>query len=144
MSEINSSLDENLLNSKDENLLNSKEETYFSDGITGHPKQLYLLFFTEMWERFSFYGMRALLILFMVGQLKFNDTKANLIYGAYNALVYLMPLFGGILADKILGYKRALYLGGILMAIGHLVLAIPTENSFYWGMVFLNQIYLQW
>ena len=137
MSEINSSLDENLLNSKDENLLNSKEETYFSDGITGHPKQLYLLFFTEMWERFSFYGMRALLILFMVGQLKFNDTKANLIYGAYNALVYLMPLFGGILADKILGYKRALYLGGILMAIGHLVLAIPTENSFYWGMAFL-------
>lgn len=137
MSDIKGTLDENLLNSNDENLLNSKEGTYFSDGITGHPKQLYLLFFTEMWERFSFYGMRALLILFMVGQLKFNDTKANLIYGAYNALVYLMPLFGGILADKILGYKRALYLGGILMAIGHLVLAIPTENSFYWGMAFL-------
>lgn len=117
--------------------LDNDKEVYFSDNVSGHPKQLYLLFFTEMWERFSFYGMRALLILFMVDQLKYNDTKANLIYGAYNALVYLMPLFGGILADKILGYKRALFLGGILMAIGHLVLAIPTEQSFFYGMAFL-------
>ena len=112
-------------------------EVYIADGITGHPKQLALLFFTEMWERFSFYGMRALLVLFMVHQLKYADAKANLIYGTYTALVYLMPLFGGIAADKILGYRRAIVLGGALMAVGHLILAIPTEWSFFAGMAFL-------
>lgn len=98
---------------------------YIADGVEGHPKQLAPLFFTEMWERFSFYGMRALLVLFMVHQLKYADAKANLIYGTYTALVYLMPLFGGIAADKILGYRRAIILGGALMAIGHLILAVP-------------------
>ncbi|MBX7224868.1 MAG: peptide MFS transporter [Chitinophagales bacterium] len=125
---------ENLL---DDNLNAGIKEEFFSDKVQGQPKQLYLLFFTEMWERFSFYGMRALLILFMVSQLKYADGKANLIYGGYNALVYLMPLLGGFLADRILGYRRAIILGGILMAIGHLVLAIPTENSFFVGMAFL-------
>lgn len=90
-----------------------------------------------MWERFSFYGMRALLVLFMVHQLKYADVKANLIYGTYTALVYLMPLFGGIAADKVLGYRRAIALGGALMAAGHLILAIPTEWSFFAGMAFL-------
>ena len=110
---------------------------YIADGVEGHPKQLALLFFTEMWERFSFYGMRALLVLFMVHQLKYADAKANLIYGTYTALVYLMPLFGGIAADKILGYRRAIILGGALMAIGHLILAVPAEWSFFAGMAFL-------
>lgn len=112
-------------------------EQYIADGVQGHPKQLALLFFTEMWERFSFYGMRALLILFMVQQLQYADAKANLIYGTYTALVYLMPLFGGMAADKLLGYRRAIILGGALMAMGHLILAIPTEWSFFAGMAFL-------
>ncbi len=116
---------------------NLSTETYIADGVKGHPKQLALLFFTEMWERFSFYGMRALLVLFMVHQLKYADAKANLIYGTYTALVYLMPLFGGIAADKVLGYRKAIILGGILMAAGHLILAVPTEWSFFAGMAFL-------
>lgn len=121
----------------DDDILKADSTTYLADAVKGHPKQLILLFFTEMWERFSFYGMRALLVLFMVHQLKYADAKANLIYGTYTALVYLMPLFGGIAADKILGYRRAILLGGFLMACGHLILAIPTEWSFFAGMAFL-------
>ncbi|MCC6515186.1 MAG: peptide MFS transporter [Chitinophagales bacterium] len=120
-----------------ENLLADNNNNYIADAVQGHPKQLALLFFTEMWERFSFYGMRALLMLFMVQQLQYADVKANLIYGTYTALVYLMPLFGGIAADKILGYRKAIILGGVLMAVGHLVLAVPTEWSFFAGMAFL-------
>lgn len=121
----------------DDDILNIDKQSYIADSIEGHPKQLALLFFTEMWERFSFYGMRALLVLFMVHQLQYADVKANLIYGTYTALVYLMPLFGGMAADKILGYRRAILLGGILMAMGHLILAIPSEWSFFAGMAFL-------
>ena len=121
----------------DDDFLKVDKETYIADAVEGHPKQLALLFFTEMWERFSFYGMRALLVLFMVHQLKYADVKANLIYGTYTALVYLMPLFGGIAADKILGYRKAIILGGALMAAGHLILAIPTDWSFFAGMAFL-------
>jgi POT family proton-dependent oligopeptide transporter len=113
------------------------EEVYIADRVTGHPKQLALLFFTEMWERFSFYGMRALLVLFMVHQLKYADVKANLIYGTYTALVYLMPLFGGMAADKLIGYRKAIILGGTLMAMGHLILALPNKWSFFAGMAFL-------
>lgn len=121
----------------DDDILKADAQTYIADAVKGHPKQLALLFFTEMWERFSFYGMRALLVLFMVHQLHYADAKANLIYGTYTALVYLMPLFGGIAADKFLGYRKAIILGGILMAAGHLILAIPTEWSFFAGMAFL-------
>ena len=121
----------------DDDILKADTQTYIADAVKGHPKQLALLFFTEMWERFSFYGMRALLVLFMVHNLHYADAKANLIYGTYTALVYLMPLFGGIAADKFLGYRKAIILGGILMAAGHLILAIPTEWSFFAGMAFL-------
>ena len=121
----------------DDDILKADAQTYIADAVKGHPKQLALLFFTEMWERFSFYGMRALLVLFMVHNLHYADAKANLIYGTYTALVYLMPLFGGIAADKFLGYRKAIILGGILMAAGHLILAIPTEWSFFAGMAFL-------
>ena len=102
-----------------------------------HPKQIWILFFTEMWERFSFYGMRALLILYMTHILMFPDRDANLQYGAYNALVYTMPLLGGWLADKLLGFRKSIFLGGILMAIGHLVLAIPSTTTFFLGLGFL-------
>jgi len=104
---------------------------------TKHPKQLYLLFFTEMWERFSFYGMKALLLAYMVTQLKFDEPKGYAILGAYSALVYTMPMFGGMLADKFLGYRRAIIFGGIMMAIGHIVLAIPQDWSFFYGMAFI-------
>lgn len=101
------------------------------------PQALWMLFFTEMWERFSFYGMRALLILYMTNVLLFPDKEANLQYGAYNALVYTMPLIGGWIADKLLGFRKSILLGGILMAIGHLVLAIPSEATFFLGLGFL-------
>lgn len=102
-----------------------------------HPRALWILFFTEMWERFSFYGMRALLILYMTHQLLYPDAEANLRYGAYNALVYTMPLIGGYIADKFLGFRKSIVLGGILMAIGHLVLAIPSQATFFLGLGFL-------
>lgn len=107
------------------------------DGITGHPKALYMLFFTEMWERFTFYGMRALLILFMTSQLFYPDAKANHIYGSYQALVYAMPLFGGMLADRLLGFRRSILFGGVVMALGSFVMAIPSEIAFYVGMGFI-------
>lgn len=103
-----------------------------------YPRQLFLLFMTEMWERFTFYGMRALLILFMTSQLLFSDEKANLTYGAYQALVYAMPVFGGMIADRLMGFRRAIIWGGILMMLGNFTLAIPdTMWGFYLGMGFI-------
>lgn len=102
-----------------------------------HPRQLYLLFFTEMWERFSFYGMKALLLAYMVSQLHFDEPKGYAILGSYAALVYTMPMFGGFLADRFLGYRRAILFGGILMTVGHLVLALPQDGSFFFGMAFI-------
>ncbi len=104
---------------------------------TKQPKQLYLLFFAEMWERFSFYGMKALLIAYMVSELKFDDPKAYAILGSYAALVYTMPMFGGFMADKFIGYQRAVLFGGILMTLGHSILALPTDWSFFYGMAFI-------
>src|SRR5215203_4287346 len=105
--------------------------------MKGHPKQLYLLFFAEMWERFSFYGMKALLLAYMVTELKFDEPKGYAILGSYAALVYTMPMFGGMMADRFLGYRRAILFGGILMSVGHLVLALPVEWSFFTGMAFI-------
>jgi POT family proton-dependent oligopeptide transporter len=90
---------------------------------------LFVLFFSEMWERFSFYGMRALLVLYMVQHFRYTDERAYLTYGSYTALVYTTPVFGGMLADRILGHKRAVVLGGILMAVGHFAMAF--EMGFY-------------
>ncbi|MBK7291755.1 MAG: MFS transporter [Chitinophagaceae bacterium] len=101
------------------------------------PKQLYLLFFAEMWERFSFYGMKALLIAYMVSELNYDDPKAYAILGSYAALVYTMPMFGGFMADKFIGYQRAVMFGGILMTLGHFILALPTDWSFFYGMAFI-------
>lgn len=104
---------------------------------THQPKQLYLLFFAEMWERFSFYGMKGLLIAYMVSQLGYDDPKAYAIYGSYAALVYTMPMFGGFMADRFIGYQRAVMFGGILMTLGHFILAIPNDWSFFYGMAFI-------
>jgi|CXWL01.1.fsa_nt_gi POT family proton-dependent oligopeptide transporter len=101
------------------------------------PKQLYLLFFAEMWERFSFYGMKALLIAYMVSQLNYDDPKAYAILGSYAALVYTMPMFGGFMADRFIGYQRSVLFGGILMTLGHFILALPNDWSFFYGMAFI-------
>jgi POT family proton-dependent oligopeptide transporter len=85
----------------------------------GHPKGLYVLFMTEMWERFSYYGMRALLILYMIDHFRFDDTNAIAIYGSFTAMIFILPIFGGWIADKILGFKKAVIFGAILMCLGH-------------------------
>jgi POT family proton-dependent oligopeptide transporter len=86
----------------------------------GHPVGLYVLFFTEMWERFSFYGMKALLIFYLVQYHLFKDSEGNLLVGSYAALVYAVPIIGGYLADKYLGFRKAIVFGGILLVLGHL------------------------
>lgn len=101
-----------------------------------YPKQLWYLFFSEMWERFSFYGMRGMLVFFMVNQLNFNEVVANLQYGATQAFVYAFTFIGGIFADKILGYRRSLFWGGLLMIVGSVVLAIDPKTFFFVGIGF--------
>jgi proton-dependent oligopeptide transporter, POT family len=89
----------------------------------GHPKGLYVLFFAEMWERFSYYGMRALLIFYLTKHWLFDDGKSNLIYGAYASLVYIMPVLGGYLADRYLGQRKAVLFGAVILTAGHLLMA---------------------
>ena len=108
----------------------------------GHPRGLATLFFTEMWERFSYYGMRAILILYMVdkiahGGLGFGDAKAGSVYGLYTSMVYLLCLGGGWIADRVTGQRRAVLLGGIFIAAGEFCLVLPSEISFYAGLVLL-------
>ena len=88
----------------------------------GHPKGLYVLFATEMWERFNYYGMRAILVLFMTKALMFDKIFASNIFGSYTSLVFLTPLVGGYIADRYWGNKRSIILGGLVMAIGEFVL----------------------
>lgn len=101
-----------------------------------YPKQLWHLFFSEMWERFSFYGMRGMLIFFMVHQLAMDERVANLQYGATQAFVYAFTFVGGIFADKILGFRRSLFWGGLLMIVGSIVLAIDPKQFFFLGIGF--------
>src|SRR5436190_7515292 len=108
----------------------------------GHPRGLSTLFFTEMWERFSYYGMRALLILFMTastasGGLGFDTASAGAVYGLYTSMVYMMSLPGGWMADRLLGQRRAVLYGGILIACGHFSLAVPSLTMFYLGLVLI-------
>jgi POT family proton-dependent oligopeptide transporter len=106
--------------------------------LFGHPAGLFTLFFTEMWERFSYYGMRALLILYMLkGFLQYGDEDAYAVYGAYTALVYMTPFFGGMLADRLLGARRAVVVGGLLMAGGELLLTVPNRLCFFTGLAVL-------
>ena len=99
-----------------------------------HPKGLYLLFFVEMWERFSYYGMRALLVLYMVQNLMFSAQKAGNIYGIYTGLVYLTPLIGGYLADRYFGQRRCITAGGILMSLGLFILAFAPKSLFLFAL----------
>ena len=109
-----------------------------------HPKGLPILFFTEMWERFSFYGMRAILVLYLtkesIGQnpgLGWTNSDALVLYGWYTMLVYVMSIPGGILADRVLGQKKTVFLGGVLIIIGQFALAVDSMVAFYWGLLFL-------
>ncbi|MEO6055315.1 MAG: peptide MFS transporter [Gemmatimonadales bacterium] len=108
----------------------------------GHPRGLSTLFFTEMWERFSYYGMRALLILFMTapvaaGGLGFDTSKAGPIYALYVSSVYLLSLPGGWVADRVLGLRRAVFVGGAVIMAGHICLAVPSMTTFYVGLVLI-------
>lgn len=106
--------------------------------LFGHPKGLFYLFFAELWERFSFYGMRALLVLYMTEQiyrsLENRDIIASTIYAAYGALIYATPVLGGMIADRLFGYRRSILLGGTLMAIGQFTLAFDSMITFFTGL----------
>lgn len=101
-----------------------------------YPKQLWFLFLSEMWERFSFYGMRGMLTVFMVEKLLLNEHDANLQYGATQAFVYTLAFVGGLFADKILGFRKSIFWGGILMIIGSFTLAFSPKDLFYLGISF--------
>lgn len=110
--------------------------------ILGHPAGLFTLFFTEMWERFSYYGMRALLVLFLVsdaasGGWSWSNEDAAKLYAFYTGLVYITPILGGLLADKLLGYRKAVVLGAVLMTAGHASMALETPIFFYLGLALL-------
>jgi POT family proton-dependent oligopeptide transporter len=108
----------------------------------GHPRGLSTLFFTEMWERFSYYGMRAILVLFMTnavatGGMGLDDVTATAIYGLYTAAVYMVALPGGWIADRVLGLRRSVFYGGCVIAAGHFTLAIPSTTAFYLGLTLI-------
>ncbi|MCB0530490.1 MAG: MFS transporter, partial [Saprospiraceae bacterium] len=110
--------------------------------LFGHPAGLFILFFTEMWERFSYYGMRALLVLFLVSGLDeggwaWEREDALKLYAMYTGLVYVTPIFGGLLADKVLGFRNAVMLGAFLMTCGHASMALESEGTFYLGLMLL-------
>ncbi len=116
----------------------NKAEIHDQATLLGHPTGLYTLFFAEMWERFSYYGMRALLVLYMIkGFLGFEDEQAYTVYGAYTALVYMTPFIGGMLADRILGRRIAIIIGGLFMSAGHLLMTVQSDWPFYFALALL-------
>ncbi len=118
--------------------MNSNQIQPESQTLFGHPTGLFTLFFAEMWERFSYYGMRALLVFYMIkGFLGYTDSDAYGVYGAYTALVYATPFIGGMLADRLLGARRAVVLGGLLMAAGHLTMTVENEAVFFIALALL-------
>lgn len=113
------------------------------DTLFGHPKGLFILFFTELWERFSYYGMRAILVLYIIsdieerGGLGWDKTDALALYGWYTMMVYVMSIPGGILADRVLGQKKTVMLGGLLLCLGHGILAVTATWAFYSGLTLI-------
>ena len=108
-----------------------------------NPQSLKTLFFTEMWERFSYYGMRALLVLYLVGSQNYSESEALHIYAVYTGLVYLTPIIGGYLADRFLGSQRAIFIGGITMMIGHFLMAFPEHLYLAIGMLIIGNGYFK-
>ncbi len=120
--------------------MNNSTSSSVDTGFFGHPKGLQTLFLTEMWERMSYYGMRGLLVIFMTaaltdGGLAMTTATATAIYGIYTASVYFMGLPGGWLADRLIGGQKAIWYGGIIIMLGHIVLAIPNESTFFIGLI---------
>ncbi|MCO6464823.1 MAG: peptide MFS transporter [Saprospiraceae bacterium] len=120
----------------------TSRSSFFESQVLGHPAGLFVLFFTEMWERFSFYGMRALLVLFLVSSVGIGGwdwprENALALYGTYLSLLYLTPIIGGQLADRYLGYRKAIIIGALIMAFGHASMAIETEFFLYLGLFLL-------
>lgn len=121
--------------------MSNQENVASSKTLFGHPVGLFILFFTEMWERFSYYGMRALLVLYLVEEvtsdnpgLGWTAEEAGSLYGSYTMLVYITPVLGGIIADKYLGFRKAIMVGAILMSLGHFSLAFQPMPAFYLGL----------
>jgi len=117
---------------------------FFKSKVLGHPSGLFVLFFTEMWERFSFYGMRVLLINFLTMAVigvnpgwEWTATNAGALYGTYAMLLYITPIFGGTIADKYIGYRWAVVIGSVIMTLGHVSMALDTEFSIYAGLALL-------
>ena len=124
--------------------MSSKSENFFDSKVLGHPSGLFVLFFTEMWERFSFYGMRVLLIQFLTAAViglnpgwEWSIEKATALYGTYAMLLYITPIFGGIIADKYIGYRWAVVIGAIIMTLGHAFMAFDTPIFLYLGLACL-------
>ena len=124
--------------------MNTDIENLFKDKVLGHPAGLFVLFFTEMWERFSFYGMRILLVLFLTAPLvgdnpgwEWPREHALALIGTYASLLYLTPIIGGFIADKYTGYKWAVVIGCIIMTLGHLSMVFETQFSLYLGLALL-------
>ncbi len=124
--------------------MSTNTDEFFKDKVLGHPAGLFVLFFTEMWERFSYYGMRAILVIFLTGALlgdnpgwEWSTQAALSLLGTYAMLVYLTPLLGGWLADNKIGYKMAVVIGALLMTLGHAAMAVETPTFLYIGIAFL-------
>ncbi|WP_053976122.1 peptide MFS transporter [Mangrovimonas xylaniphaga] len=124
--------------------MNTDIENLFKDKVLGHPAGLFVLFFTEMWERFSFYGMRVLLVNFLTMALigynpgwEWSVENAGALFGTYAMLLYITPILGGIVADKITGYRGAVIIGALIMTLGHASMALETEFSLYLGLALL-------
>lgn len=124
--------------------MNTDIENLFKDKVLGHPAGLFILFFTEMWERFSFYGMRILLVLFLTAPLLSDNPgwdwpreHALSLIGTYASLLYLTPIIGGYIADKFTGYRMAVVIGCVIMTLGHAAMALETTSSFYLGLALL-------
>lgn len=117
------------------------QDNFFKSTVLGHPAGLFVLFFTEMWERFSFYGMRVLLILFLTAPITginagwgWNAENAGALYGTYALLLYITPIFGGIIADRYIGYSWAVVVGSIIMTLGHVAMFLDTPFMLYLGL----------
>ena len=125
-------------------MADNSTDQFFKDKVLGHPSGLFVLFFTEMWERFSYYGMRAILVIFLTGSLlgdnpgwEWSSSAALSLLGTYAMLVYLTPLLGGWLADNKIGYRMAVVIGALLMTLGHASMAVETPTFLYIGIAFL-------
>ena len=119
----------------------TNDNSFFNNQILGHPAGLFVLFFTEMWERFSFYGMRVLLILFLTASVTdvnpgwgWDSENAGALFGTYAMLLYITPIFGGVIADKYIGYRWAVVIGSVVMTLGHLAMFLDTPFMLYLGL----------